>query len=271
MIRPLRAVVLEARLDASPAEVWHALTDAEMLADWFPRTATAQQGVGGIVEIAWDGPSWPSTIDVWEPERHLRWANDMPAGPDGQPQPRMLIDWFISSENGQTVLRLVQSGFGPGVEWDGQIEGTEGGWKYFLWNLEQVLTRHRGRRRHLVWTRPRVPATRDAFWKAIFDHGLVSVDGEQCTLTLGTISARGVVAILDPPARFAARFPELEHALLFIELEGSKPGFHAGFWLSTYGLAPDRGAALQEALTHAVQECVRHVTPADTPVEAPTG
>ena len=270
MIRPLRAVVLEARLDASPADVWHALTDAEMLADWFPREVSAQQGVGGVVEIAWDGPAWPSTIDVWEPERHLRWANSMPPGPDGQPQPRMLIDWFISSENGQTVVRLVQSGFGPGAEWDGQIEGTEGGWKYFLWNLEQILMRHRGRHRQMVWVRPRVPSSREEFWKSIFDGGLVAVDGEQCMLTLGAVRSRGIVAILESPARFAARFPELDDALLFIELEGSRPGFHAGFWLSTYGLAPDRVAALQEAMSHAVNECVRRVAPADAPAETTT-
>ena len=34
-------------------------------------------------------------------------------------------------------------------------------------------------------------------------------------------------------------------ALLFIEIEGGAPsGFHAGFWLSTYGLPNDAVAAL---------------------------
>ena len=31
MIRPIRAIAIEARLDATPAQVWHALTDASAL------------------------------------------------------------------------------------------------------------------------------------------------------------------------------------------------------------------------------------------------
>jgi uncharacterized protein YndB with AHSA1/START domain len=79
MIRPLRAMVLEARLDATPAQVWHALTDAPALADWFAPYMKAEQRDGAPVEVAWDpAVPWPTTIEVWEPERHLRWADPRP-------------------------------------------------------------------------------------------------------------------------------------------------------------------------------------------------
>jgi uncharacterized protein YndB with AHSA1/START domain len=258
MIRPLRAVVLETRLDATPADVWHALTDGQALADWFPRTAKAGHGVGGIVELSWDGAAtWPTTIEVWDPERHLRWADSVPPGPDGLPQPRMFVDWFISTDAGQTVLRLVHSGFGEGATWDEQIDGITGGWKYFLWNLEQLLTVHRGRHRSMVWARRRTTVPRSEFWDALFAGGVLAVAdapaGQVCTLTMGELTAEGGVATFDPPSRFAARFPSLNDALLFVELEGSSPtGFHAGFWLSTYGLDSARVAELQQSLDETV-------------------
>jgi uncharacterized protein YndB with AHSA1/START domain len=261
MIRPLRAIVLEARFDASPADVWHALTDADALSNWFAPFMKAGQNVGGIVEMSWDGTNvWPTTIEIWEPERHLRWADPAPsAPPDGRPQPRLMVDWLISTDRGQTVLHLVHSGFGEGARWDDQVDGTLGGWTYFLWNMEACLTRHRGVRRAMVSARKRVSISRTQFWDALFASGLVAVPGpdvttgQPCTLTLGrTFDA--VVQTFDAPVRFAARIPLLEDALLFIELEGGAPdGFPAGFWLSTYGLDAGTVGELQRALDAAVE------------------
>jgi len=269
MIRPLRAIVLEARLDASPADVWHALTDAEALADWFPRKASAEKGVGGIVTLAWDdSQAWPTTIDVWEPERHLRWVDSLPPGPDGQPQPRLFLDWFISTENGQTVLRLVHSGFGTDANWDDQIDGLTGGWTYFLWNLEQILLHHRGRHRTMAWTRQRVDGTREALWDAMFETGMLSTApgeataGAECKLSFGSVSATGIIASCDRPNHFSARFPSLADSLFFVELEGKAPsGFHTGFWLSTYALDAGRVEELQQGLNNAVTECIARTTP----------
>ena len=254
MIRPLRAIVLEARYDASPADVWHALTNAEALRDWFAPFVNAGQNVGGVVEMSWDGVNmWPTTIEMWEPERHLRWADPAPSAPSDRPAPRLMVDWFISTEAGQTVLRLVHSGFGEGAKWDDQIDGTQGGWTYFLWNLEYCLTRHRGVHRTMISARTPVPGSRAQFWDSLFT-GLIGVGrsgaavGEPCTLTLGqTFDA--VIQTADIPFRFAARVPSLDDALLFIELEGgAQQNFHAGFWLSTYGVAPGTASDLQQAL-----------------------
>lgn len=256
MIRPLRAIVLEARLDATPAEVWHALTDPRALADWFaPHVTKADQHADGVVEVSWDpAAAWPSEIEIWEPERHLRWTNATPPTADGAPQPRMLMDWFISSEAGATVLRLVHSGFGQGANWDDQIDATTGGWTYFLWNLEVCLTRHRGVHRRMVSTRRRVAGSRAHFWDSLFASGFLTVDSEageprSCTVRIGSHALRGVVETLAAPSAVAAQISSLEDALLFIELEGSAPsGFHVGFWLSTYGVDDATVADLQRSL-----------------------
>ena len=269
MIRPLRAIVLEARIDASPADVWHALTDGPAMSDWFAPFVKAGQGVGGIVEMSWDGTNfWPTTIEVWDPEHHVRFANAAQPGPDGTPEPRLLVDWSITSDGGQTVLRLVHSGFGPGAEWDDQIDGMERGWTYFLWNLEVCLTRHRGRHRTMVSARPRVTTGRHAFWESLFASGLIAVDGSSdapatCTIRLGDQSFDGVVQMFEPGHCLAARLPGLEDSLLFIEFEGTNPTeFHAGFWLSTYGLEAHTTAGLQRSLDSAVARLTSGQVPA---------
>jgi uncharacterized protein YndB with AHSA1/START domain len=259
MIRPIRAIAVEARIDASPADVWHALTDPTAMADWFAPFVKGSTGLGGVVEFSWDGTNmWPSTIEVWHPEQHVRFANDGPPGPDGAPGPKLLVDYFISTEAGGTILRLVHSGFGPGAEWNDQIDGLTGGWTYFLWNLEICLTRHLGTRRTMVSARPRVTVHRDAYWNAIFSTGFVTMDRSTdspatCTVTLGDRTFDAVVLMHDANARLALRIPELRDALLFIEFESTKPtDFYVGFWLSTYGLAAEDVTESQRALDAAV-------------------
>ena len=269
MIRPLRAIALEARIDASPADVWHALSDGTAMADWFAPFVKGAQGVGGIVEISWDGTTmWPTTIEVWNPEQHLRFADPGPPDPDGAAGPRIAMDWFIGTEAGQTVVRLVHSGFGAGAEWDDQIDGLTRGWRYFLWNLEVCLTRHRGTHRTMVSTRPRVTIQRDAFWDALFTSGFIAMERAAeapttCTITLGDRTFDAAVEMSDREARLAARIPALNDALLFIEIEGTKPkDFHAGFWLSTYGLSAEIVSELQRSLDTAVARLTAPGVPA---------
>ena len=251
MIRPIRAVAFEARFDATPAQVWHALTDSQALANWFAPHIKAGQGAGETVEMGWDpAVTWPTQIEIWDPERLLRWADELPPAEDGTPKPRLFVDWSISTENGQTVLRIVHSGFGEGAKWDDQIDGLTGGWAYFLWNMGVSLTRHRGVNRTMVSARPKSAVQRGVFWDAMFESGFITrTSGDRATIHLGDDSYEMRVRTDEPSKRFAAQIPSLNDALLFIEFEGSKDtGFHAGFWLSTYGLPAESAAALQQAL-----------------------
>ena len=252
MIRPIRAVAFEARFDATPAQVWQALTDSRALANWFAPHIKAGQGVGETVEMGWDpAVTWPTQIEIWDPERQLRWADDMPPAEDGTPQPRLFVDWSISTENGQTVLRIVHSGFGEGAKWDDQIDGLTGGWAYFLWNMDVSLTRHRGVDRTMVSARPKSAVQRGEFWEAMFDSGFITRGAsDRATIRLGDESFEMKVRTDEPGKRFAAQIPTLNDALLFIEFEGAKDtGFHAGFWLSTYGVAAEKCVRLQQVLT----------------------
>jgi hypothetical protein len=212
------------------------------------------------VELSWgEDMTWPTTIEIWEPNQHLRWADEIPPGPDGAPVPKLAVDWFISTDAGQTVLRLVHSGFGEEAKWDDQIDGLAGGWKYFLWYIAMCLTRHAGVHRVMVSSRRKSAVSRQALWASIFSSGLVTLsdDRARCRLTLGGQVFDGVVETLDAERRFAATVSSLSDALLFIELEGSKPDkFHVGFWLSTYGVDAATTDALQRSVTEQVGKLV---------------
>ena len=119
----------------------------------------------------------------------------------------------------------------------------------------------------MVSARRRSGVPRDRLWDSLFSSGLLAVEQagasgaqnarDQCVLSLGDRSFDGVVEMSEAPFRFAARFPSLSDALLFIELEGAAPnGFHVGFWLSTYGVDEATAAELQRSLDAVVARLV---------------
>ena len=75
-----RSFSMSIDIDATPEEVWRALTDAGELMRWFPLQARVTPGKGGSVFWGWDEHwAWESQIDAWEPERRLQPCRE-PAG-----------------------------------------------------------------------------------------------------------------------------------------------------------------------------------------------
>lgn len=238
--KPVRTLELSVDIDAPLETVWKALTEAEGLKNWFaPIASVTKPGVGGEVTFGWSPEAtWPTAVDAWEPGKHLRWLNDDMMGPGT----RLLCDYYLSTESGKTRLRLVQSAFGE-ADWDNFFEGTEAGWTYFLYNLRLYLERHLGRVRHLISSRFEVSAPRDAVWRKLLSAttGLIIATGgavktgDWVQLKLadpGTL--RAVVDLVIDGHVLAMRIPELEDAVLFIELETGEGKFGVSSYLSVY-------------------------------------
>ena len=241
-----RAIELEVEISATTEKVWQALTEAARLASWFPLEARTGTGKGEKVFVSWgDDCAWETTIDVWEPGSHLRWLDDPWEKSDGTVV-QLAVDYRIESRHGKTVLRLVNSGFGTGADWDDMYDGTQNGWIYFLRNLKHYLERHARDIRQMAWARFRTQGTPAEAWLAIVgDAGLeMSVDigslaaGQQTKMRLTKdLVYEAIIEIANVPATFAALVPELNDALLFIEMEAGGPT--CGIWLSTYGVDSD--------------------------------
>lgn len=128
-------------VDADPETAWHALTDQEGLRGWFASDARTEVRPGGEWTIAHGTYEMTSEIDEVGEGRRLRVT--------GPPREGFAVttDFLVESRAGTTVVRIVESGFGPGEEWDDEIRSRVSGWTRYLENL-----------RHYVESHPREPA-----------------------------------------------------------------------------------------------------------------
>jgi uncharacterized protein YndB with AHSA1/START domain len=238
--KPARVLELTVDIDAPVAEVWKAITEAPGIKNWFaPIISVTKPGVGGEVTMGWTPEmTWPTNVSAWEPGKHLQWLNDDMMGPGT----RLVLDYYLSTESGKTRLRLVQSAFGES-DWDDFFQGTEAGWTYFLYNLRLYLERHLGRVRHLISSRFEVSAPRDAVWRKLLSasaglivaSGAAVKTGDWVQLKLADpATLRAVVELIIDGHVLAMRIPELEDAVLFIELETGKEKFGVSSYLSVY-------------------------------------
>jgi uncharacterized protein YndB with AHSA1/START domain len=218
-----RTLTIGAPVDA----VWKALTDATELTRWFPLRASVSPGAGGLIHMEWDETyNADSTIEIWEPGRHLR------VGFPHHPPVLLATDYYLESDKGRTVLRVVTSGFGEGTDWDDWYAGVGAGWDFELLGLKHYLEHHRGRDRAVATARRQLGVTRDEAWDRLTGPGGWL---EQAGIT-------GDVLLRTPPTQVVMTVPRFNNAILRVEIEPL--GNHAIVWLATWGVAGDTVAGL---------------------------
>jgi uncharacterized protein YndB with AHSA1/START domain len=243
-VQSARKLELQIDVNAPVEEIWKAITEAEGIASWFaPIAKVSKPGVDGEVTFAWsEEMSMTSRVDVWEPNRRVRWIDDPSFMGPGT---ALAVEFQLESAGGKTRVRLIQSGFGESEGWDDFFEGTQTGWTYFLYNLRLYVERHLGKKRHMISDRIQVPARRHAAWNhivaAVTGVAPDRVDsiqvGSHGQISLGAKPTPAVVELAIPDKGLALRLPDLDNAVLFIELEGGGDSFHTGWWLSVYDAA----------------------------------
>jgi uncharacterized protein YndB with AHSA1/START domain len=240
--KPERTLELHVDIDAPIEAAWKAVTEAPGLANWFaPIAEVSAPGLGATVKNGWSPDMMMSgTVDAWDPPKHVRWMDE--SGWMG-PGTALAVDYFLTTENGKTRVRLVQSAFGASEGWADLFDGTEIGWTYFLYNLRVYLEKHVGRTRRMISERLEATMPRQAFWKHLLSGaaGLVVTGtaavkvGDTVQLALSEPAAvRAVVEVVIEGHALGLRIAELTDALLFIELEGKSDKFHVGYWFSVY-------------------------------------
>ena len=248
-----RNIELSVEIDAPARAVWRAITDGDAVSNWFAPVASAEPGEGGHLTVSWGADSeWTSRITVWEPDVHLRLADDLPdeAAEQGA---AMTLDYFLEGRDGTTRLGLVNSGLSADPSWDDGVRMMTNGWRFFLWNLKHYLERHPDSHRTMISERPWVTGTREEAWETVFgDDGLGRVSeraGDEVSLRLdGGHLLEGAVVLSDRPWAFAAMLASLNDGVLHVEMEGSGERWKMGVWLSAYGLEEERCDRIRAAL-----------------------
>jgi uncharacterized protein YndB with AHSA1/START domain len=136
-----RSIELKVEVPGTPEEVWRAIATGPGITSWYvPHTfdeekegsaGTARFGPGPEMEV-------PGRIAVWEPPK--RFVLD-----GGEDVEGMAFEWMVeAADGGSCIVRLVNSGFGSGDEWDAQYDAMTGGWVMFMTNLRLHLEHFAG-------------------------------------------------------------------------------------------------------------------------------
>lgn len=253
-----RQVETAIQIGAPVEDVWKALTDAEELERWFPFEARVEPGEGGKIWLGWDKiATWDSTIEVWDPNRHLRttYAREQPGS---GPPPKLSVDYYLEARAGGTYLRLVHSGFGSGADWDDEYRGVRRGWAYELKSLRHYLENHKGTIRRVAWAFVTLDIPWEEAWTRLISRdGILSEgsiedlkEGDRYSIRLATGQAlTGVVKLFNAGMDFAGTVENLNNGLFRASIEvAHEGGLSAMVWIATYGLDAERVEALQSQL-----------------------
>ena len=136
-----RSLELEVEIPGSPEEVWRAIATGPGISSWYV-PHTVEERYGGAATASF-GPEPEMQIEgrvaAWDPPRRV--VFDGGEGVEG-----LAFEWTIEALDGGTcVVRLLNSGFDSGKEWDALYEGMSEGWQLFLLNLRLHMEHFRGR------------------------------------------------------------------------------------------------------------------------------
>jgi uncharacterized protein YndB with AHSA1/START domain len=136
--REERSVDLSIEVEATPEEVWEAISTGPGISRWFVPTDIEGDAIHLHHE---NGLEQTGTIVARDRPRHFGF--EFPAyapTPEAEPQ-RTALEIFVEAQAGGTcVIRLVNSGFGTGADWDRQLERSEAGWERCLARLREILS-----------------------------------------------------------------------------------------------------------------------------------
>jgi uncharacterized protein YndB with AHSA1/START domain len=131
----------EVEVDATPEQVWAAITTGPGVDSWFMGRTEVVPGEGGSVRTDMGGFTMESAITGWEPSKRFAYRGD--EAPDG----RFIAYEFLVEGRaaGSTILRTVTSGFLPGDDWADELEAMTLGTEMYFRTLVEYLSHFAGR------------------------------------------------------------------------------------------------------------------------------
>ncbi len=155
----LRFIELEVEVRGTPEQVWRAIATGPGISSWYvPHTVDEREGgvatasFGSAPEMQIEG-----RVAAWEPPHRVLFDKGGGAG--------LAFEWLVEARGGGTcVVRLVNTGFGSGEDWDAQYDGMTEGWLLFLCNLRLHLEHFGGQTAAAVLPTATWAGPRDITW-----------------------------------------------------------------------------------------------------------
>jgi uncharacterized protein YndB with AHSA1/START domain len=236
-----RSIELEVEVNGTPEEVWRAIATGPGISSWYvPHEVDEREG-GAAVASFGDAPEMqiPGRVAAWDPPRRIVFTGHDDGG--------LAFEWLVEAKDGGScIVRLVNSGFGEGGEWDDQYDGMTEGWQLFLFNLQLHCRHFLGQEAVSMLPMGSTPQPRAEAWSALCaDLGLpeapavgdrVEADAGDGLGLAGTVvktSPSAVALLLDAPAPGTA----------FVAVEPGGEGCGVSIWSYLYG--PDAPATIE--------------------------
>lgn len=237
-----RKIELSVEVPGTPEEVWEAIATGPGISSWYvPHQVEERQGGAALASFG-EAPEMqiPGRVAAWEPPRRIVFDG-------GEGAPGLAFEWLVAArDDGTCVVRLVNTGFGSGEEWDAQYDGMSEGWLLFLTNLRLHLTHFRGQRAVSMLPMGVWPSDRTEAWSRLTERLGIPADpavGVHLRLDTGDgLMLEGTV-LESQPCRLALLVDGPARGTAFVAAEGYGEQTGISVWAYLYG--PD-GAAVVE-------------------------
>ncbi len=128
-----RSIEIEIEVPGTQEEVWRAIATGPGVTSWYVPHTIEERPDGKVTFSFGPGMEGEGRVSAWEPPHRFMVEGDEGAG-------GLAFEWTIQARNeGTCVVRLVNSGFGDGDDWDAQYDAMANGWSIFLTNLRLHL------------------------------------------------------------------------------------------------------------------------------------
>jgi uncharacterized protein YndB with AHSA1/START domain len=253
-----RTISCEMRTSAPPEHAFAAWAEPDRIAHWFVDRAFGDVRPGGVMTWVFEkfGYEIPYPVLEVKPPEKLVLGGQIPGGPTFH------LEITISREGGETVVRLFNSGFRDGAQWDDEYQGVASGWRMSLAILRHYLEAHYGTaKRSVLVLRPATfdyatvlpwftEPTKLSRW--LTRSGAIGAPGERAELVLRNGAAvRGTV--LDVTRQEAAISWDDENLALELKAFSMGPQRMVAVRATGWGVSEARMAALETELDAAVE------------------
>lgn len=237
---------IEIKVDATPEQVWDAITTGDGLMSWFAPDAGVVPGEGGSIRFSWGaGMEATDPIRIWDPVKRVAWVEA-----EGSDHPKLVEFVIEAGEGGSTVLRLVHSGFGEGADFDKEFESVYGGWHTFLATLRYRLNRFAGLPAANATELRMIKLPQPEAWPAVCKlMSLTSTtEGSRYEGVIGGIPLRGAVLRTPKPGYLCLSVESFDDSVLGVFVEGSKKAFVTLQWILFGDARTERRRQAQDAI-----------------------
>lgn len=227
-----RSIELEVEVPGTPEEVWRAIATGPGISSWYvPHTVEEREGGAASASFG-PGPEMQveARVAAWEPPHRVLFT-----GPEGLGG--LAFEWLVEARDGGTcIVRLVNTGFGSGEEWDDQYDGMAEGWKLFLLNLRLHLEHFAGHTATPVLPMAMWEGPREATWSRLLSElGFPASPavGDRVSTGHGVPPLAGTVIEADS-WRLALLVDEPAPGTAFVAAEGAGPEVGVSVWSYLY-------------------------------------